>query len=475
MAQARQQLPRGLASSSVAASLSFSGEGKKRKSVWTPTILLWAPSPEAAFGSPERKERKKEGRKEEGKRERKGGPTGDVVALWLQRRWRRREKRLKRLRREGGRNFSSSFIPSLSPSRCFPASVPPANFSHPFQSTETATIVAPITPSQGTPTQVSGMETDRETYEKARMLKVEYIGNIRAAYMRDFTSEDEVKQQKAVATYLIDKLGLSSGTEKTFGTTVSYGCCAIKVENLRGIPPSSLEFNFHIKDITSKITLEVDFPVIKAILQLQTGKHEDDYLFDKLDTTKLNTHLNELMPGLTIEVFRIYNTSVTLENMLNKENTEGDISDRIKVFSHACYKVFPIIHSNATTYTTVMSVMRHNARQIDKLQGTLAELKKSLANSEEGKLLKDDEEERELTELPEWKIARTAFSIRQLKRRMEERPRPYPLTSMIEYYYDPRIAVAWCRCNGVPVEEIIPTVRLTKCAWALDVGPDFRF
>ncbi|KAL6201247.1 hypothetical protein ACLB2K_024962 [Fragaria x ananassa] len=170
MAQARQQLPGGLASSSVAASLSFSGEGKKRKSVWTPTILLWAPSPEAAFGSPERKERKKEGRKEEGKRERKGGlgapslkknregkrnrrgkkdqkgeerqkkkggkekrsrkkederegkrmvgwlvgcwycccgvvegPTGDVVALWLQRRWRRREKRLKRLRREGGR------------------------------------------------------------------------------------------------------------------------------------------------------------------------------------------------------------------------------------------------------------------------------------------------------------------------------------------------------------------------------------
>ena len=56
---------------------------------------------------------------------------------------------------------------------------------------------------------------------------------------------------------------------------------------------------------------------------------------------------------------------------------------------------------------------------------------------------------------PEWKIARTAFSIRQLKRRMEERPRPYPLTSMIEYYYDPRIAVAWCRRNGVPVEEVI--------------------
>ena len=31
------------------------------------------------------------------------GPTGDMVALWLRRRWRRREKRLKRLRRERGR------------------------------------------------------------------------------------------------------------------------------------------------------------------------------------------------------------------------------------------------------------------------------------------------------------------------------------------------------------------------------------
>ncbi|XP_004293453.1 PREDICTED: DNA topoisomerase 1-like [Fragaria vesca subsp. vesca] len=318
------------------------------------------------------------------------------------------------------------------------------------------------------------METDRETYEKARMLK-EYIANIRAAYTRDFTSEDEVKQQKAVATYLIDKVGLRSGTEKNFGTTVFYGCCAIKVENVRAIPPSSLEFVFQIKDITSKITLEVELPVYKAILQLRTGKYEDDYLFDKLDTTKLNTHLNELMPGLTFEVFCIYNTSVTLENMLNKENIEGDLSDINKVFSHAYNQVSPVIHSNATTCTTVMGVMRHNARQIDKLQGTLEQLKKDLANAEEGKLLKDAEEERELTELPEWKIARTAFSIRQLKRRMEEGPRPYPLTSMIEYCYDPRIAVAWCRRNGVPVEETIPTVRLTQCAWALDVGPDFRF
>ncbi|BBH08694.1 hypothetical protein Prudu_020954 [Prunus dulcis] len=72
-------------------------------------------------------------------------------------------------------------------------------------------------------------QSDKEKYEKARMLK-DYIGNIRAAYTRDFTSKDGTKRQIAVATYLIDKLALRAGNEKdddeadTFGSSIStYG------------------------------------------------------------------------------------------------------------------------------------------------------------------------------------------------------------------------------------------------------------
>lgn len=35
-----------------------------------------------------------------------------------------------------------------------------------------------------------------------------------AAYTRNFTSEDDAKEQKAIATYTIDKLALNAGTEK---------------------------------------------------------------------------------------------------------------------------------------------------------------------------------------------------------------------------------------------------------------------
>ncbi|KAL4376606.1 hypothetical protein GQ457_02G037250 [Hibiscus cannabinus] len=55
-------------------------------------------------------------------------------------------------------------------------------------------------------------QSDREKYEKARMLK-EYIKNIRAAYTKDFTSKDATKRQISVATYLIGKLALRAGNE----------------------------------------------------------------------------------------------------------------------------------------------------------------------------------------------------------------------------------------------------------------------
>jgi hypothetical protein len=46
------------------------------------------------------------------------------------------------------------------------------------------------------------------------------------------------------------------------------------------------------------------------------GKRGSDDLFDQLDTSKLNAHLKELMPGLTAKVFRTYNASITLDEMV---------------------------------------------------------------------------------------------------------------------------------------------------------------
>jgi DNA topoisomerase-1 len=83
------------------------------------------------------------------------------------------------------------------------------------------------------------------------------------------------------------------------------------------IPPNKLKFDFLGKDSIQYVnTVEVEPLVYKAIGQFQAGKSKTDDLFDELDTSKLNTHLKELMAGLTAKVFRTYNASITLDLMV---------------------------------------------------------------------------------------------------------------------------------------------------------------
>jgi C-terminal topoisomerase domain len=47
-------------------------------------------------------------------------------------------------------------------------------------------------------------------------------------------------------------------------------------------------------------------------------------------------------------------------------------------------------------------------------------------------------------------------------------------TSKINYL-DPRITVAWCKRNEVPIEKIFNKSLVNKFFWAMDVEPDFKF
>lgn len=47
------------------------------------------------------------------------------------------------------------------------------------------------------------------------------------------------------------------------------------------------------------------------------GKKPSDALFNLIDTSRLNAHLKDLMPGLTAKVFRTYNASITLDDIVS--------------------------------------------------------------------------------------------------------------------------------------------------------------
>lgn len=74
-------------------------------------------------------------------------------------------------------------------------------------------------------------ENDKKKYEKARRLK-KIINDIRENYERKLKSSSEVDRQLGTATYLIDKLALRVGNEKSEEEADTVGCCSLRVEHI---------------------------------------------------------------------------------------------------------------------------------------------------------------------------------------------------------------------------------------------------
>ncbi|KDP39213.1 hypothetical protein JCGZ_00970 [Jatropha curcas] len=326
-------------------------------------------------------------------------------------------------------------------------------------------------------------QSDREKYEKARMLK-NFIDNIRAAYQKDFKSKDVTKKQIAVATYLIDKLALRAGNEKDDDEADTVGCCTLKVANVECIPGSyNLKFDFLGKDsIRYENTVEVKPEVYDAIGTFQKGKKQTDDLFDKLDTTKLNAHLKELMPGLTAKVFRTYNASITLDGKLYEETEDGgDLAEKVIIYNRANKEVAIICNHQRTISKSHDAQMSKLTEKIEELKSTIKELKTDLDRAKKGKPpLKgpDGKQKRNLSpDAIEKKIASTNQKIEKMELAMKTKEdlKTVALGTSKINYLDPRITVAWCKRHEVPIEKIFNKSLLAKFTWAMDVDPQFRF
>ncbi|RHN71157.1 putative DNA topoisomerase [Medicago truncatula] len=267
----------------------------------------------------------------------------------------------------------------------------------------------------------------------------------------------------------------------------TVGCCTLKIENVTAQGHNKLKFDFLGKDsIKYENTVEVELPVYNAILKFQKDKHPGDDLFDKLDTSKLNAHLKELMPNLTAKVFRTFNASFTLDDMvkidlksmprhshcfqkeiilslygscLNKETKDGDVAEKKDVYQHANKQVAIICNHQR-------SVSKNHSAQISKLNEKIVELQASLrelkidlkrARKENSPLTSSDGKKRNLNpEAIEKKITQTSAKIEKMQRDMhtKEDLKTVALGTSKINYLDPRISVAWCKRHEVPIEKV---------------------
>ncbi|KAI1774132.1 hypothetical protein F4818DRAFT_94532 [Hypoxylon cercidicola] len=180
-------------------------------------------------------------------------------------------------------------------------------------------------------------QSDFKKFEKARELK-KHIARIRKDYTADLKAEAMADRQRATAVYLIDKFALRAGNEKdTENEAETVGCCSLKYEHVTLREPNIVIFDFLGKDsIRFYDEVTVDRQVFKNLRVFKKApKKEGDDIFDRLTTTQLNKHLSSYMTGLTAKVFRTYNASYTMSNLLREleVSTSTTMPEKIKLYN----------------------------------------------------------------------------------------------------------------------------------------------
>uniref|UniRef100_A0A8B9G1U0 DNA topoisomerase I n=1 Tax=Amazona collaria TaxID=241587 RepID=A0A8B9G1U0_9PSIT len=316
-------------------------------------------------------------------------------------------------------------------------------------------------------------EKDWQKYETARRLK-KCVDKIRNQYREDWKSKEMKVRQRAVALYFIDKLALRAGNEKEEGETAdTVGCCSLRVEHIKLHPELDgqeyvVEFDFLGKDsIRYYNKVPVEKRVFKNLQLFMENKQPEDDLFDRLNTSILNKHLQDLMEGLTAKVFRTYNASITLQQQLKElTNPDDNIPAKILSYNRANRAVAILCNHQRAPPKTFEKSMMNLQSKIDAKKEQLADARRELKSAKADAKSKKKAVQRIEEQLMKLEVQATD----------REENKQIALSTSKLNYLDPRISVAWCKKWGIPIEKIYNKTQREKFAWAIDMAEeDFEF
>ncbi|KAI9679980.1 MAG: DNA topoisomerase 1 [Caeruleum heppii] len=267
-------------------------------------------------------------------------------------------------------------------------------------------------------------QSDFQKFEKARELK-KHIDRIRKDYKKDLKAELMADRQRATAVYLIDQFALRAGNEKSEDEAETVGCCSLKFEHVTLKPPNKVIFDFLGKDsIRFYDEVEVDLQVFKNLkIFKKPPKRDGDQIFDRLTTTQLNKHLANYMPGLTAKVFRTYNASFTMSNLLQTMKSEGTIPERVKDYNEANRKVAILCNHKRTVGAGHAGQMEKMTEKINGLKYEKWRVKQMMIDIDSKMKKKKGPEYFKLDEDldEEWVLQHQAFLVKEQREKIEKK------------------------------------------------------
>ena len=214
-------------------------------------------------------------------------------------------------------------------------------------------------------------KSDYKKFETARRLK-HHIGSIRSRNAEELRSKEMAVRQRATALWLIDHLAIRAGNEKGDDEADTVGCCSLRLEHVQLNPTESeVTFDFLGKDSIRYLnTVKVDAIIIKNLaIFMRSPKTQSDMIFDRLDTSMLNSYLTSLMPGLTAKVFRTYNASFTMQRELHtvQDQIDAPVAEKILSYNRANREVAILCnHQRAVAKSHDQSMTKLNEKIIQK-------------------------------------------------------------------------------------------------------------
>lgn len=209
-------------------------------------------------------------------------------------------------------------------------------------------------------------QSDLKKYEKARTLKG-CIKDIRKTYEAELSDKVMETRQRATAMYFIDKFALRAGNEKGEDEADTVGCCSLRCEHVSLKPPQTVIFDFLGKDsIRYYNEVVVELKVFKNLMIFKKSKNDEDKIFDRLDTTKLNKHLTSLMSGLSAKVFRTFNASFTFQEQLKQTDANATVADKVLAYNRANREVAILCNHQRTvskTHDTAMEKIEDKVKE----------------------------------------------------------------------------------------------------------------
>lgn len=289
--------------------------------------------------------------------------------------------------------------------------------------------------------------SDYKKFEKARQLK-DHIDAVRKDYNKQLKSKVMLDRQMAVATYLIDVFALRAGGEKSEDEADTVGCCSLRYEHVTLKPPNTVIFDFLGKDsIRFYQEVQVDKQVFKNLtIFKRPPKQPGHQLFDRLDPSILNKHLQNYMPGLTAKVFRTYNASKTMQDQLDLIPNEGTVAEKMLRYNAANRTVAILCnHQRTVTKGHAAAVQKANDK-IEELEWQKIRYKRAILQLDKNELKKNSkyfEEISDLTKEEESAIHKRVIErerekynrkfLRENEKRKHEKQEPLPEAQLTEW------------------------------------------